>query len=117
MSGRLVVCATPIGNLEDVTLRLLETLRTADVVACEDTRHTAGLLKRHGITAKLVSYHEHNEAHRAPELVARISAGETVALVTDAGIEVFKDSLDNWVSTRPVWNQHTYHITNVIGMA
>ena len=91
MSGRLVVCATPIGNLEDVTLRLLETLRTADVVACEDTRHTAGLLKRHGITAKLVSYHEHNEAHRAPELVARITAGETVALVTDAGMPLVSD--------------------------
>ncbi len=91
MSGRLVVCATPIGNLEDVTLRLLATLRTADVVACEDTRHTLGLLKRHGITAKLVSYHEHNESQRAPELVARIAAGETVALVTDAGMPLVSD--------------------------
>jgi 16S rRNA (cytidine1402-2'-O)-methyltransferase len=91
MSGRLVVCATPIGNLDDVTLRLLETLRTADVVACEDTRHTLGLLKRHGIRAPLVSYHEHNEAHRAPELVARIAAGETVALVTDAGMPLVSD--------------------------
>jgi len=91
MSGRLVVCATPIGNLDDVTLRLLATLRGADVVACEDTRHTVGLLKRHGITATLVSYHEHNEAHRAPELVARIAAGETVALVTDAGMPLVSD--------------------------
>ncbi len=91
MSGRLVVCATPIGNLDDVTLRLLTTLRTADVVACEDTRHTLGLLKRHGITAKLVSYHEHNEARRATELVARITAGETVALVTDAGMPLVSD--------------------------
>ncbi len=91
-SGRLVVCATPIGNLDDVTLRLLETLRTADVVACEDTRHTVGLLKRHGITAtQLVSCHEHNEAHRAPELVARITAGEVVALVTDAGMPLVSD--------------------------
>ena len=92
MSGRLVVCATPIGNLDDVTLRLLETLRTADVVACEDTRHTVGLLKRHGITAqRLVSYHEHNEAQRAPGLVARVLAGETVALVTDAGMPLVSD--------------------------
>ena len=91
MSGRLVVCATPIGNLEDVTLRLLKTLRAADVVACEDTRHTSGLLKRHAISAKLVSYHEHNEARRAPELIARIAAGETVALVTDAGMPLVSD--------------------------
>lgn len=91
MSGRLVVCATPIGNLDDVTLRLLTTLRDADVVACEDTRRTAGLLTRHGITAKLVSYEEHNEARRAPELVARITAGETVALVTDAGMPLVSD--------------------------
>ncbi len=92
MSGRLVVCATPIGNLDDVTLRLLQTLRAADVVACEDTRHTLGLLKRHAITARrLVSYHEHNEAQRAPELVARIVAGETVALVTDAGMPLVSD--------------------------
>lgn len=91
MSGRLVVCATPIGNLEDVTLRLLSTLREADVVACEDTRHTIGLLKRHDITAPLVSYHEHNETQRTPELLARIAAGETVALVTDAGMPLVSD--------------------------
>jgi 16S rRNA (cytidine1402-2'-O)-methyltransferase len=91
VSGRLVVCATPIGNLDDVTLRLLTTLRAADVVACEDTRHTVGLLMRHGITAKRVSYHEHNESRRAPELVARIAAGETVALVTDAGMPLVSD--------------------------
>ena len=92
MSGRLVVCATPIGNLDDVTLRLLETLRTADVVACEDTRHTVGLLRRHGIAARsLVSYHEHNENSRAPELLARIAGGEVVALVTDAGMPLVSD--------------------------
>jgi len=92
MSGRLIVCATPIGNLDDVTLRLLATLRSADVLACEDTRHTVGLLTRHGITARrLVSYHEHNETRRAPELVARIAAGETVALVTDAGMPLVSD--------------------------
>ena len=89
--GRLIVCATPIGNLEDVSLRLLTTLREADVVACEDTRHTIGLLKRHDITAPLVSYHEHNEASRTPELLARIAEGETVALVTDAGMPLVSD--------------------------
>ncbi len=91
MSGRLIVCATPIGNLDDVTLRLLETLRTADVVACEDTRHTVGLLKRHGITVPLISYHEHNEAFRAKELVERIARGQRVALVTDAGMPLVSD--------------------------
>ncbi len=91
MSGRLVVCPTPIGNLDDVTLRLLDVLRSADVVACEDTRHTLGLLKRHGIRAPLVSYHEHNEAARSAELVERIRAGEVVALVTDAGTPLVSD--------------------------
>jgi 16S rRNA (cytidine1402-2'-O)-methyltransferase len=85
VSGRLVVCPTPIGNLEDVTLRVLRTLREADVIACEDTRHTRRLLERHGIDAKLVSYHEHNERRRARELVARIAKGDVVALVSDAG--------------------------------
>ncbi len=90
--GRLVVCATPIGNLDDVSLRLLEVLRTADVVACEDTRHTLGLLTRHGVRAReLVSYHEHNEVTRAPVLVRRIAAGELVALVSDAGMPLVSD--------------------------
>jgi 16S rRNA (cytidine1402-2'-O)-methyltransferase len=83
--GRLVVCPTPIGNLEDITLRVLRTLREADVVGCEDTRHTGRLLERHGIKARLVSYHEHNERARARELVGRIERGEVVALVSDAG--------------------------------
>lgn len=91
MSGRLVVCPTPIGNLEDITLRVLTALREADVVACEDTRHTQGLLKRHGISAQLVSYHEHNERARAAELVERMRAGETVALVSDAGMPLVND--------------------------
>jgi 16S rRNA (cytidine1402-2'-O)-methyltransferase len=62
--GRLIVCPTPIGNLEDITLRVLAALREADVVACEDTRHTRILLERYGVTATLVSYHEHNERER-----------------------------------------------------
>ncbi len=86
-----MVCATPIGNLQDVTLRVLDALREADVVACEDTRHTRVLLDRHGITAKLVSYHEHNERARASELAARVGAGERVALVSDAGMPLISD--------------------------
>ncbi len=91
-AGRLVVCPTPIGNLEDVTLRVLRTLGEADVLACEDTRHTRILLDRHGIrAARLVSLHEHNERARVPELVAQARAGETVALVSDAGMPVVSD--------------------------
>src|SRR5215218_8316401 len=87
----LSVCATPIGNLEDVTLRVLRELREADVVLCEDTRHTRGLLERHGIRAKLLSYHEHNEAKRVTELLPRLLAGERIALVSDAGLPGVSD--------------------------
>ena len=89
--GRLVVCPTPIGNLEDVTLRVLAALRDADVVACEDTRRTRVLLERYGVQASLVSYHEHNERERAAELVERMLAGEVVALVSDAGMPLVSD--------------------------
>jgi 16S rRNA (cytidine1402-2'-O)-methyltransferase len=89
--GRLLVCPTPIGNLEDVTLRVLDTLREASVVACEDTRHTRRLLDRHGIRAPLVSLHEHNEHARSGELAGRIAAGELVALVSDAGTPLISD--------------------------
>ena len=84
--GRLVVCPTPIGNLEDVTLRVLSALRDADVVACEDTRRTRVLLERYGVQATLISYHEHNERERAAELVERMRDGAVVALVSDAGM-------------------------------
>jgi 16S rRNA (cytidine1402-2'-O)-methyltransferase len=87
----LVVCATPIGNLDDVTLRLLAELRAADLVLAEDTRHTHGLLARHGIEARLMSYHEHNEAARVAELVPRLVAGERIALVSDAGMPGISD--------------------------
>jgi 16S rRNA (cytidine1402-2'-O)-methyltransferase len=90
-AGRLVVCPTPIGNLEDVTLRVLAALREADVVACEDTRRTRVLLDRYGVRARLVSYHEHNEPARARELVGRMRAGEVVALVSDAGMPLVSD--------------------------
>ncbi len=89
--GRLVVCPTPIGNLEDVTLRVLSALRDADVIACEDTRRTRVLLERYGVHAALVSYHEHNEHERAAELVGRMSAGDVVALVSDAGMPLVSD--------------------------
>jgi 16S rRNA (cytidine1402-2'-O)-methyltransferase len=87
----LSVCATPIGNLEDVTLRVLRELREADVVLCEDTRHTRVLLERHDIDAKLLSYHEHNEAKRVAELLPRLEAGERMALVSDAGLPGISD--------------------------
>ncbi len=91
-SGRLVVCPTPIGNLEDVTLRVLRTLGEADVLACEDTRHTRILLDRHEIrAARLVSLHDHNERTRAPELVSWASEGQTIALVSDAGMPLVSD--------------------------
>jgi 16S rRNA (cytidine1402-2'-O)-methyltransferase len=90
-AGRLVVCPTPIGNLGDVTLRVLSALRDADVVACEDTRRTRVLLERYGVSAKLTPYHEHNEERRAAELVERMRAGETVALVSDSGTPLVSD--------------------------
>jgi 16S rRNA (cytidine1402-2'-O)-methyltransferase len=87
----LAVCATPIGNLEDITLRVLAELREAELVLAEDTRHTRGLLERHGIKARLLSYHEHNEAARVAELLPRLEAGERIALVSDAGMPVISD--------------------------
>jgi 16S rRNA (cytidine1402-2'-O)-methyltransferase len=90
--GRLLVCPTPIGNLEDVTVRVLRALREADVLACEDTRHTGRLLARYDIPAgRLASFHEQNEARRAAELLERMRAGATVALVSDAGMPVVSD--------------------------
>jgi 16S rRNA (cytidine1402-2'-O)-methyltransferase len=91
MAGRLIVCPTPIGNLEDITLRVLAALREADVVACEDTRRTRVLLDRYGVSATLVSYHEHNERARAAELVGRMREGAVVALVSDAGMPLVSD--------------------------
>lgn len=84
-AGVLLVCATPIGNLGDVTLRVLDALRTADVIAAEDTRVTRKLLSRYEIRTPLEAYHEHNRAAKTPELVGRIERGERIALVSDAG--------------------------------
>lgn len=91
MPGRLYLCATPIGNLEDVTLRLLRILREADVVAAEDTRRTRKLLTRHGLSAKLVSYHDINERDQGRKLVERMKRGDRVALVTDSGTPAISD--------------------------
>ncbi len=89
--GALLVCATPIGNLGDVTLRVLEELRRAAVAACEDTRRSRVLLERHGIALPLVALHEHNERAQIPALLSRIVAGERVCLLTDAGMPAVSD--------------------------
>ncbi|HEY1457136.1 MAG TPA: 16S rRNA (cytidine(1402)-2'-O)-methyltransferase [Solirubrobacteraceae bacterium] len=90
--GGLVVCATPIGNLADITLRVLNVLARADVLACEDTRHSRILLAHHGIRpAELLSYHEHNEPGRTTELIERMRAGARVALLSDAGMPLICD--------------------------
>jgi 16S rRNA (cytidine1402-2'-O)-methyltransferase len=87
----LYVVSTPIGNLGDITLRALEVLKSVDVIAAEDTRHSGMLLKRFEIKKPLLSYHEHNEAMRAAQLVERLAAGEDVALITDAGTPALSD--------------------------
>jgi 16S rRNA (cytidine1402-2'-O)-methyltransferase len=83
--------ATPIGNLEDITFRAVRILQEADLIACEDTRQTRKLLDRYGIAKPTVSYHEHNEAERSPELLAKLLTGVTVALVSDAGMPLISD--------------------------
>src|SRR3954447_684923 len=87
----LAVCATPIGNLEDVTLRVLRELAEADLVLCEDTRRTRKLLERHGVRAQLLSYHQHNEAARTAQVLPRLEGGERIALVSDAGLRGVSD--------------------------
>jgi 16S rRNA (cytidine1402-2'-O)-methyltransferase len=89
--GRLYVVGTPIGNLEDITLRALNTLKASDVIACEDTRRTQKLLNHYNIRTRTVSYHEHNEMTRAPELVLRMEQGSNISLVSDAGTPVLSD--------------------------
>lgn len=91
MEPGLYVVATPIGNLGDITLRALETLSSASVIACEDTRVTARLLQRYAISVRMVSYHEHNAAEAGPPILERVAAGEAVALVSDAGTPLISD--------------------------
>ena len=91
MPGTLFVVATPIGNLDDITLRALRVLREVAIIAAEDTRRTGHLLLRHGIATPTTSLHEHNERQKTPALVARLQAGESVALVSDAGTPTISD--------------------------
>jgi 16S rRNA (cytidine1402-2'-O)-methyltransferase len=91
MAGTLFLVATPIGNLQDISLRALETLKTVDLIACEDTRHTRKLLTHFGISARLVSYHEHNEQQRAEEFSALLLDGKSIAVVSDAGTPAICD--------------------------
>lgn len=91
MPGALYIIATPIGNLEDITLRALRVLKEVDLIACEDTRHTRKLLAHYQISKPTVSYHEHNERERAVELIEKIEAGLNIALVSDAGTPLISD--------------------------
>src|ERR1041385_573631 len=91
MPGTLYIVATPIGNIEDITLRALRTLREVDLIAAEDTRHTGLLLARHDIRKPMVSYHEFNEAKRTPELLSQLREGKHIALVSDAGMPTLSD--------------------------
>ncbi len=91
MTGRLMVCATPIGNMEDITLRALEALKNADLIAAEDTRHTLGLLNHYGIKTPMISCHQHNEAQRADIILERLREGQNVVLVSDAGTPAISD--------------------------
>src|SRR5213595_2338213 len=87
----LYVVATPIGNLGDITFRALEVMKSADLIAAEDTRHSGMLLKHFGIKKPLLSYHQHNEAMRTAQLIERLAAGENIALITDAGTPGLSD--------------------------
>ena len=91
MTGKLFLCATPIGNLDDITLRVLECLKSVDLIAAEDTRHTQKLLNHFEIKAKLTSYHEHNKFEKADELVSELLNGKNIACVTDAGTPGISD--------------------------
>ncbi|MCY3625214.1 MAG: 16S rRNA (cytidine(1402)-2'-O)-methyltransferase [Candidatus Dadabacteria bacterium] len=110
MFGKLFVVSTPIGNLEDITLRAVTVLKDCDVIACEDTRNTKKLLTRYGIETPLTSYHEHNEVEKSPKLLERLKDGKDVALVSDAGTPSVSDpgwrlvnlSIENNIEVVPI---------------
>ena len=110
MSGTLYVVATPIGNLEDITLRALRVLREVAVIAAEDTRRSARLLGHHGIATRTISFHEHNARSRVPQLISRLEAGENVAIITDAGtpgvsdpgLEFVKEAIERRIRVDPI---------------
>jgi len=110
MSGTLYVVATPIGNLEDITLRALRVLREVDVIAVEDTRRTARLLNHHSISTRTISFHAHNARSRVPQLISRLLAGSSIAVVTDAGtpgisdpgLELVQAAIGNGIAIDPV---------------
>jgi 16S rRNA (cytidine1402-2'-O)-methyltransferase len=110
MAGVLYLVATPIGNLEDITYRAVRVLKEADLIACEDTRHTRTLLDHYDIRTPTISYHEHNEVERAAELAARLRAGAAIALVSDAGMPLVSDpgyrlvraAIENGIPVQPV---------------
>ena len=91
MAGKLYLCATPIGNLEDITLRVLETLQRVDLIAAEDTRNSIRLLKHFGIRVTMTSYHEYNKVEKAEELIQKMREGKEIALITDAGTPAISD--------------------------
>lgn len=109
-AGTLFVVATPIGNLEDITLRALRILREVDLIAAEDTRRTSQLLARHGISTPTISFHEHNTRGRIPQLIGRLTAGQSVALVSDAGtpglsdpgLELVQSCIENGLTVDPI---------------
>lgn len=110
MAAELFIVSTPIGNLSDMTYRAVETLKSVAVIACEDTRHSRKLLDHFGISKPLVSLHEHNEAGRTEELIGRLTAGESVAVISDAGTPLVSDpgfrlvraAVDNGIRVTPV---------------
>ena len=110
MLGKLFVISTPIGNLEDITLRAINVLKDCDVIACEDTRNTKKLLARYGIEVPLTSYHEHNEVEKSPKLLEKLKNGENIGLVSDAGTPSISDpgwrlvslSIENNIEVVPV---------------
>ena len=110
MSGKLYLCATPIGNLEDITFRVIETLKSVDLVAAEDTRHTLKLLNHFEISKPLISYHRHNEEIKSEVLINKLKNGENIALVSDVGTpgicdpghEIIKKSIEENISVIPI---------------